>query len=171
MHVKEACVPAYVSLGSNMGDTARSLARALEALGVLPGVKLAAVSRVYRTEPQDLRDQPYFANQAARLDCSPDLTAQELLRLLQDTEKRLGRTPSAERFGPRIIDLDLLLYGKERLVSEHLVLPHPRMLCRAFVLLPLAQIAPGLTLPGGLTVERALADIAYTVQGDTIFQS
>ena len=163
---------AFVSLGSNMGDSPALLARAREALDGLPGLRVAACSSVYRTEPQGLPDQPFFLNQVLRLDCGAATGPEALLLCLLELETRLGRRRGNEaRFGPRPMDLDLLLFGNQRMKTERLTLPHPRMLERAFVLVPLLEIAPDLTLPHGITVKEALQRIAFTRVRDTILQN
>jgi 2-amino-4-hydroxy-6-hydroxymethyldihydropteridine diphosphokinase len=168
---KDACVTAYVSLGSNQGDAPANLAAAREALAAMPEVKLLLASSVYRTEPQGLREQPFFVNQAIALACAPGLRAEILLERLLSIENALGRVRrGAVRFGPRVIDLDLLLFGDARMESQRLVLPHPRMMERAFVLLPLAEIAPELVLPQGLTVPQALGRIRFTLKGRVLYQ-
>ncbi|WP_291498605.1 2-amino-4-hydroxy-6-hydroxymethyldihydropteridine diphosphokinase [Desulfocurvus sp.] len=166
-------------LGSNLGDPVRNLARALERLGRVSGVRPGGASRVYRTQPQDKPDQPWFANQVARVLCDRTVSPEALLDALLGIELELGRDrgtgPDApERFGPRIIDLDLLLFGGLVLRTARLELPHPRMERRAFVLVPLAELAPGLRLPAGHTVEEALSRLVFQVvpgpQGEEIRQ-
>lgn len=167
-----ASVAAYVGLGSNTGDSRRILRAALDGLGDIPGVSVGAQSSLYRTEPQGMAEQPFFLNLAARLDCDPGVAAGDLLERMLAIELRLGRERDKQkRFGPRCIDLDLLLFGNTRMNTERLVLPHPRMLERAFVLVPLKEIAPFLCLPQGLTVAEALEGIEFTLDGDMIFQS
>lgn len=162
---------AYICLGSNQGDARLHLARAREALGALPGVARAVFSSIYLTEPQEKHNQPWFHNQVARLACEPALTPETLLDALLAIETRLGRLRDPQdRFGPRAIDLDLLLFGQERRRTERLILPHPRMEQRAFVLVPLREIAPDLIIPGSRTVDDALRALPHTVEGATIFQ-
>lgn len=162
---------AYISLGSNLGDSVLNLEQALAALQTLPGVKLVAASSMYYTEPQNMPDQPFFANQVAVISCAPAMTAEALLQGLQAIETRQGRTrDSHARFGPRVIDLDLLLFGHEQHDSDFLTLPHPRMMERAFVLVPLAELVPDLSLPQGETVCECLARLTYSVDGKTIMQ-
>jgi 2-amino-4-hydroxy-6-hydroxymethyldihydropteridine diphosphokinase len=163
-------VTAYISLGANLGDPAANLAAALEALNRLPGVRVGAVSGIFRTEPLGFADQPFFLNAAAALHCAPPRDALGLLDDLLRTEARLGRVrlPSGQRFGPRPIDLDLLLFGNQVMNTVRLVLPHPRMAERAFVLIPLSEIAPDLILPGGTAIDEALRRIAYRREGDVI---
>jgi 2-amino-4-hydroxy-6-hydroxymethyldihydropteridine diphosphokinase len=161
---------AYISLGSNLGAPAANLAAALESLARLPGVRVLAVSRVFRTDPQDFRDQPFFLNMTAALDCAPPRDASELLDDLLRTEEEIGRVRSGQRSGPRVIDLDLLLFGNQVMNTQRLILPHPRILERAFVLVPLSEIAPGLALPGGPEIGEALLRIAYRREGDLIRQ-
>lgn len=167
---------AYVCMGSNLGEPEENLAEARRRLGELPGVVVDGVSPVYLTEPQNMRDQPWFANQVLRVLCPMDMTAPAFLDMLLEVENGMGRRREsavqdpAVRFGPRVIDLDLLLFDKERHENAHLTLPHPRMLERAFVLVPLRDIDPYLTLPGGLTPGEALRSLAHAVEGNRIRQ-
>ena len=137
---------------------------------------VSAVSPVYRTEPQGLKDQPWFANQVARIACEPGWrdNPEQFLRELLSIEERMGRTQAvrrgALRFGPRIIDLDLLFIDGVVLHTPTVTLPHPRMRERAFVLVPLHDIAPDLTFGDGETVARALARLAHVRDGQTIRQ-
>jgi len=135
----------------------------------LPRIKLGECSPVYRSNPQGVRDQPWFANQVARLYCSPDWTAQELLRTLLAIEADLGRVRVYSK-GPRLIDLDLLLFDAQRMHTPGLILPHPRMECRAFVLVPLLDIAPDLMFPDGRAVSDVLGRLSYTLTERTILQ-
>jgi 2-amino-4-hydroxy-6-hydroxymethyldihydropteridine diphosphokinase len=143
---------AFVALGGNLGDPPSILRRALAALGGLPRTRLVAHSRFYRTPPWGLLEQPPFLNAAAELDTA--LAPHELLDALLAIERAAGRVREGERWGPRTLDLDLL--HMEGVVShdERLTLPHPRIGERAFVLVPLAELAPELELPGqGRVVE------------------
>ena len=140
------------------------------AVTALPGVGVAAMSSVYRTEPQGRKDQPWFANQVLALDCD-GMTADALLDALLRIETELGRVRDpADRFGPRVIDLDLLLFGDEVRTAPCLTLPHPRMIERAFVLVPLCEIAPDLILPSGRSVKDLARALPHSVEGDRIFQ-
>ncbi|MBT3264006.1 MAG: 2-amino-4-hydroxy-6-hydroxymethyldihydropteridine diphosphokinase [Acidiferrobacteraceae bacterium] len=142
-----SCVSAWVGLGSNLGDSAAVLQDALDALGRIFGVELTAVSSVYQSAPVGLSAQPDFLNAVARIDTS--LEPGELLEQLLRIETEQGRVRLGERFGPRLIDLDLLLYNETMLQSDALTLPHPRMLERRFVLEPLAELEGDMVLPGG----------------------
>lgn len=159
-----------------MGDPESNLARAVDGLGGISGVLSVHASPVYRTQPQLVRDQPWFANQVARVVCAPErLSPLELLDELLRLEIALGRDrttgPDApQRFGPRVIDMDLLLYGDETLEGERLTLPHPRMRERAFVLLPLADIAPDLVFPDGVPLAQTVAALDFKREGETIWQ-
>lgn len=136
---------AYLGLGSNEGDRLRALRLALDRL-VAKGVELEAVSTVYETEPQgEVRDQPDFLNACARVRYSGD--AESLLDLCKQVERELGRNPSGRRHGPRPVDVDLLVFGDLVYRSERLVLPHPEIRSRRFVLEPLLELEPTLTLP------------------------
>ena len=167
-----ASVPAYVGLGGNLGDVERTLALARNGLDALPGVRLARVSGVYRTQPQGFRDQPFFLNQAAALDCDPAVRPEQLLDSLLALEAACGRVRrrGEQKDGPRVLDLDLLLFGQERRSSPGLILPHPRIRRRAFVLIPLAEIAPDLIFPDGGHIADALGQLRCAVTGDGIFQ-
>jgi len=136
---------ACIGLGSNLGDRQASLEAAVAALRAHPRIRSLRVSRFVVTAPVGKTDQPDFLNGAAVLET--DLTARELLELLLAVETRLGRV-RAERWGPRVIDLDLLLYGDEIIDEPDLQVPHPRLHERLFVLEPLAEIAPNARHPG-----------------------
>lgn len=151
----DALVPAYIGLGSNLDEPAVQLRRALTALGRLPGTRLVAVSSFYRNPPMGPQDQPDFVNAVAGL--LTTLPAAELLAALQAIEDAQGRRRDGPRWGPRTLDLDLLVYGALRRDDEALVLPHPGIAARPFVVVPLHEIAPGLRLPGGASIERLAA--------------
>lgn len=162
---------AYVGLGANLEDAASMMDKAGAALAAIPGVLGTTLSRVYLTEPQGYADQPYFHNRAAALICKRELTPERLLESLLELETSLGRVRGGvPKNGPRRIDLDLLLLDGERRRSPRLILPHPRMLERAFVLVPLAEIAPHLVLPQGMTVQEALRRINCSVRDGIIHQ-
>ena len=131
-------VTAYVGLGANLGDAAQAVMAALQQLGGLPGTQVARHSTLYRSRPLDAAG-PDFINAVAEL--STTLAAPDLLEALHGLEQRAGRE-RPYRNAPRTLDLDLLLYGDARIDSPRLVVPHPRMWERAFVLVPLAEIAP-----------------------------
>lgn len=136
---------AYVALGSNLDDPCVQVEHGFEALAALPGTALSARSRLFRTPPWGFVEQPDFINAVARVETS--LPPRQLLAALLDVESRAGRVRGV-RNGPRVLDLDLLLYDDLRLDEPGLVIPHPRLHERAFVLLPLADIAPELVVPG-----------------------
>jgi 2-amino-4-hydroxy-6-hydroxymethyldihydropteridine diphosphokinase len=145
---------AYVALGSNLGDPRQQLLDAMDALANLPDTRLLQRSRLYRTPPWGMLEQPPFINAAVELDTA--LSPHALLDALLAIEQRAGRV-RAERNGPRTLDLDLLHVDGVQLADPQLTLPHPRMAERAFVLLPLHDIAPTLRLPGQATVAELLA--------------
>ena len=145
---------AYVALGSNLGDPRQQLLDAMDALSNLPDTRLLQRSRLYRTPPWGMLEQPPFINAAVELDTA--LSPHALLDALLAIEQHAGRV-RAERNGPRTLDLDLLHVDGVRLADPQLTLPHPRMADRAFVLLPLHDIAPTLRLPGQVTVAELLA--------------
>lgn len=131
---------AYLSLGSNLGDRLGQLSEAVRRLERVPGIRLVSVSGVYETAPQGKTDQPEFLNCALSLDT--DLDALTLLEAMHKVERRMGRI-RAERWGPRTIDLDVLLYGTQVVKLPGLTVPHPRLGERAFVLVPLLELLEG----------------------------
>lgn len=146
---------AYIGLGSNMGNKEENINKALELLGVSPGIKVKKVSSLYRTAPVGNNSQDWFLNNVAEVETG--LSPQELLSILFKIEDKLGRVRTV-RWGPRIIDLDLLIFGNEEIQEPGLTVPHPRMFERAFVMAPLAEIAPEIRIPGGGTA-AALAEL------------
>lgn len=148
---------AFVALGGNLGDTRTYLRQALDALARLPHTRLLAVSRFYRTPPWGVREQPAFLNAAAEL--QTDLAPHALLDALLDIERAAGRIRDGERWGPRTLDLDLLHVDGIVMHDARLTLPHPRIAERAFVLLPLAELAPGLELAGQGRIDTLLAAV------------
>ncbi len=139
-------LPAYVAVGSNLSDPRAQVLRALEALGRIPGSRLIASSPLYRTRPLGEVVQPAFVNAVAGL--LTQSTPEDLLAALRALERELGREALRERWGPRLIDLDLLVVGRESCATDFLTLPHPGIAERDFVLYPLADIAPDLEVPG-----------------------
>jgi 2-amino-4-hydroxy-6-hydroxymethyldihydropteridine diphosphokinase len=128
------------------------------------------MSAVYETEPQGLRDQPWFVNQVVRLAADPVIWSPEgVLSTLQAVEAQMGRT-RGEPDGPRVMDIDLLLFGDRVMQGGYLTLPHPRMRERAFVLVPLFEIAPDLVFPDGVALRQALAQVRHRVEGNRIWQ-
>jgi 2-amino-4-hydroxy-6-hydroxymethyldihydropteridine diphosphokinase len=149
---------AFVGIGSNLGEPERKIAAALEQLAAEDGIDLVAVSTLRETEPVGYLDQPNFLNGAARIET--ELPPRELMERLLAIESRLGRLRGeGPRFGPRTIDLDLLLYGGETIDEPGLTVPHPRLAERRFALEPLAELAPGLEIPGVGPVQALLAEL------------
>jgi 2-amino-4-hydroxy-6-hydroxymethyldihydropteridine diphosphokinase len=147
-------VRAYIGLGANLGDREATLRSAIELLGAEPGVEVVAVSTLRETDPVGYLDQPRFLNGAAALETT--LEPRELLERLLAVERALGRNRGGPRYGPRTVDLDLLLFG-DRVVDEPgLTVPHPRLAERAFALEPLLELDPGLVLPDGQRVQELL---------------
>ena len=154
-------VRAALGLGANLGDPAAAMARALRMLDDGEGTAVAAVSKLYRTPPWGLVEQPPFINCCALVETS--LPPQVLMQRCLDIEKQLKRVRDV-RWGPRLIDIDILTYGTETLNTETVTIPHPRMLERGFVLMPLAEIAPDLAVKGRPITEWASdADMAGIV--------
>jgi 2-amino-4-hydroxy-6-hydroxymethyldihydropteridine diphosphokinase len=137
---------AYIGLGSNLNDPARQVTEAMMELERLPATRLLARSSLYRSKPFGVTDQPDYINAAVKLDTR--LTAGRLMENLLNIEKRHGRVRGPVRWLPRTLDLDLLLYGRRRIRSKTLVVPHPEIAKRNFVLMPLAELSPGLNIPG-----------------------
>lgn len=148
----DAPVRAYLGLGGNIGDPASAMAAALRALDADAGVDVVAVSSLYRTPPWGLTDQPDFLNAVAAVDCR--LGARDLLALCLEVEASLKRVRDI-RWGPRVIDIDILMFGSERIDEAGLQVPHPRMVERAFVLLPLSEIATDAEVDGKTVAARA----------------
>ncbi|MTW11679.1 2-amino-4-hydroxy-6-hydroxymethyldihydropteridine diphosphokinase [Pseudoduganella eburnea] len=155
-------VTAYIGIGANLGDARANVLDAFERLRKLPGVTLEAVSSLYRTAPIDSSGDDYI-NAVARL--STSLPAQALLEALFAIEQAHGRERPYFN-APRTLDLDLLLYGDEQIATDTLTVPHPRMHLRAFVLMPLLELAPEVVLPG---LSRA-ADFAPAVADQGIIR-
>jgi 2-amino-4-hydroxy-6-hydroxymethyldihydropteridine diphosphokinase len=147
----------YIGLGSNLGDREGTIRRALELLTAGGEIEVEAVSSLRETDPVGYVEQPRFLNGAAAL--RTGLAPRALLERMQEIEHELGRDRSGPRFGPRTIDLDLLLYGAERIDEPGLQVPHPRLAERRFVLEPLAELDPALEVPGSGPVLALLAGL------------
>lgn len=145
---------AYVALGANLGDPAAQIESAISRMSQLPQTRLLARSQLYRTAPLGPAGQPDYCNAVVALDTG--LAPEPLLDALQRIETDLGRV-RGEHWGARHLDLDLLLHGDTRCASSRLSLPHPQLAHRRFVLQPLAEITPGLELPGHGAIEARLA--------------
>lgn len=153
----------WVGLGSNVGDGPALILSALARLGMVPGIRIRRRSHCYRSPPWGRHDQADFTNAVVLLDS--ELTPRELLEQLLLVESRLGRERGAARWGPRTMDLDLLLAADRILRLEGLTVPHPRLHRRAFVLVPLAELAPDLLVPGRGRVRDLLARLpAHSVR-------
>ncbi|MCP2232098.1 MULTISPECIES: 2-amino-4-hydroxy-6-hydroxymethyldihydropteridine diphosphokinase [Erwinia] len=147
----------YLALGSNLADPLHQVQSALNALAALPDTTLVATSSLYRTPPYGPPDQPDFLNAAVALDTA--LAAETLLDHTQRIELEQGRVRKAHRWGPRTLDLDIMLFGEQTLSTPRLTVPHYDMHNRAFMLLPLLEIAPDLTLPNGTRIADLLATL------------
>lgn len=145
----------FVGLGSNLGDRERWIRRALAQLDRIPNTSLRRVSSLYDTDPVGVVGQPEFLNAVAELES--ELTAREILWNLLLVEARMGRRRS-HRWAPRTMDLDLLLYGSERIREPDLVVPHPELHRRAFVLVPLSELAPDLVHP---VLQRSIRELLH----------
>lgn len=147
----------YIGFGANLGDRERSIRRAVELLESGPGIEVVAVSSLRETDPVGYLEQPKFLNGAAAL--RTELSPRALLERLLEIERELGRERSGPRYGPRTIDLDLLLYGSEEIDEPGLQIPHPRLAEREFVLEPLAELDSALEVPGRGSVRALLAGL------------
>ncbi len=159
----------YISLGSNQGDTLENLELAKSYIFCMKGIYPEQSSNIYYTEPQGVKDQSWFANQVIRVLFEPFWTAESLLKGLLRIEDQMGRIRT-KRFGPRIVDLDILLFANQELQTPDLVLPHPRMHQRAFVLIPLLELDKELALPNGQKLNSFLENLNFWVRGDKIWQ-
>ena len=148
---------AYVGLGANLGDRDATIRAACEVLAAEEEIDVVAVSTLRETEPVGVGEQPLFLNGAAALDTT--LEAGELLHRLLAVEQRFGRVRVPGEHGPRTLDLDLLLYGDEQIEEPGLTVPHPRVHERRFVLEPLAELDPGLVVPGHGAVGSLLSGV------------
>lgn len=148
---------AYLGLGSNLGEREENLRQALTLLSAK--VNLEEVSSVYETEPVGFKEQPLFLNMTCRI--STNLPPEELFHLAKDIETRMGRVPSFPN-APRIIDIDILFYDNTIMETQNLTIPHPRLHGRAFVLIPLAEIAPDLVHP---RLSKSIAHLVKDVEG------
>jgi 2-amino-4-hydroxy-6-hydroxymethyldihydropteridine diphosphokinase len=137
--------PAYIGIGSNLNDPSRQIRSALELLDAIPGSRLVSRSSLYHSAPFGPVEQPDFVNAVARLHTS--LGARALLGHLQRIEQLQGREPGV-RWGPRVLDLDLLVFGDQQIAEPNLTVPHAGIAERNFVLLPLREVAPELVIPG-----------------------
>lgn len=162
-------IKAYIALGSNIEPKAEYLAKARELIAATEAITVVDCSELYVTDPVGYTDQDAFLNQVIAVETT--LLAHELLNKTQSIEQQLGRKRDI-RWGPRTIDLDILLYDSENIESEHLVVPHPRMIERAFVLVPLSDIAKEVNIPGeDLTVQQALAKLdCAEIEGVRLFK-
>lgn len=142
----------YLSLGSNIGDRAQNIARAIGALGA-HGVRVVRESALYETEPLEMREQAWFLNSV--VEAETDLMPRQLMRALLEIERELGRTRRVPK-GPRLIDMDILLFGSSVMHTAELEIPHPRMAARRFVLVPFAEIAPGARHP---VLKKTIAEL------------
>ncbi len=147
----------YLCLGSNLGQREKNLAQALTLLS--QKVSLEKVSSIYETEPVGYKEQPLFLNMVCQI--TTDLSPWELLHLAKDIERKIGRMASFPN-APRPIDIDILFYDNQIIQTQNLTIPHPRLAERAFVLIPLAEIAPELTHP---ELDKSIAELANSVKG------
>ncbi len=150
-------VTAYIGLGSNLEDPEQQIRNAVGALKTIEGTVMFSISALYYSRPMGPQDQPDYMNAVARLDTS--LSAIALLNALQKIENQAGRVRKDNRWGPRVLDLDILLYDNNVINSERLVVPHYGLKEREFVLIPLNEIAPELCLPDGDSIENLSKNI------------
>ena len=146
-----------LGLGANLGDPAATLSAALDALRRWPETQVLATSRLYRSAPMGPPDQPDYCNAVVRV--ATTLSPEAVLSQIQQTEQAFGRDRTGERWGARSLDIDLLLYGNQRIATPALTVPHAGLAQRAFVLLPLLDVAPTLVLPDGSSLAALAAAI------------
>lgn len=159
MKSQQQQVDAFIGLGGNLGEAVETVRAAIHALGELPDTQRVAVSSLYRTAPVGYLDQPDFINAVVWLRTA--LPAHALLQAIQSLELAAGRERSFQD-APRTLDLDVLLYGQQQIDTPDLAVPHPRMHQRGFVLIPLAEIAPDLSIPGQGAVQHLVAALPET---------
>ncbi|EMR0739009.1 MULTISPECIES: 2-amino-4-hydroxy-6-hydroxymethyldihydropteridine diphosphokinase [Citrobacter] len=148
---------AYIALGSNLASPLEQVNAAVKAIGDIPDSRIVAVSSFYRTPPLGPQDQPDYLNAAVALETT--LAPEELLNHTQRIELQQGRVRKAERWGPRTLDLDIMLFGNEVINTERLTVPHYDMKNRGFMLWPLAEIAPELIFPEGISLHQLLTHL------------
>jgi 2-amino-4-hydroxy-6-hydroxymethyldihydropteridine diphosphokinase len=148
-------IEAYIAIGSNVGDREEFCRRAVAALDARAGIDVVATSSLYETSPIG-PPQRSFINMVIKV--ATELSARKLFEACKETEAALGREPSDVKWGPRIVDLDVLLYGNDKIVEADLEIPHPRMTQRRFVLIPLLEIDAGLTDPWGNSFSQYVED-------------
>jgi len=158
---------AYIGLGSNLGNRKENLMKAVEYLRSHGEIEVEALSSVYETAPVGVKDQPPFLNMAVKI--KTVLEARNLLETLKRIEERMGRRRT-KRWGPRVIDLDILLFDRKSIRSSCLQVPHPRILERAFVLIPLLEIDPEISLPDGTLLKDAISRIDTAEQAVSLFK-
>lgn len=151
-------VTAYVALGSNLENPGMQLQRAVDEIASVPGIELFGCSKLYRSDPVGPAGQPDYCNAVVKIETSLEPIA--LLDAMQAIEQDHGRVRSV-RWGPRTLDLDILLYGDQVIESERLTIPHYQMHVRNFVLCPLADISPELIMPNGITLQSLVAENGY----------
>lgn len=147
---------AYIGVGTNLGNKRDNIKRAITMLDEIKQILVTAVAPVYRTAPVGYTEQDYFLNTVVQVETY--LSPRELLAKMLGIEDKMGRKRTI-RWGPRVIDLDLLLYGDKEVKEKDLIVPHPRLTKRAFVAVPLADLAPDLKLPGGKSAVQVAADL------------
>ncbi len=152
---------AYLSIGSNLGDRYGNCIRGRDQVDTLDQTRVVSVSNFYRTEPVDFLDQAWFVNGALKIETRLDPFA--LIDGLKAIERFMGQGEKQVRFGPRIIDLDIVFYGQRIVHTDRLIIPHPRMHKRCFVLKPLCDIAPGISHP---TMEKTMEQILQQIEND-----
>jgi len=164
-------IEVFIGLGSNLGETELNLALAIKYIADLPKLKFIKMSKVYFTEPQEVKEQSWYSNQVIQIECTHHWTPSLLMVKLLDIESSIGRKRDKNimRYGPRLIDIDLLLFGNVATDNAFCTLPHPCMRKRAFVLVPLQEIKSDLIIEGN-SIKNLLDKITYSVQDTLIRQ-
>lgn len=164
-------IEVFISLGSNLGNTELNLSLAIKHILDLANLKFIKMSKVYLTEPQEIKGQNWYSNQVIQIECTQVWTPSLLMAKLLDIELKLGRERKSDtiRYAPRPIDIDLLLFGAMVTENPFCILPHPRMHKRAFVLIPLQEIKSDLMINGS-SIAYLLDNISYALQDNLIRQ-
>lgn len=159
----------FVSLGSNVGLCNNNLQNAITAISGQMNLKLLRQSSIYQTEPQEYKNQPWFSNQVILLEAGKAWTPWKLLNFLKKIEAGMGRTREIKK-GPRVIDLDILIYGDRIIDHQNLHIPHAQIKQRAFVLVPLLEIEPDYVFPCGVSLRTVMGKVDFKLEGNKIYQ-
>jgi len=161
------CSTAYLSIGSNIGDKEKNLRKAVGAINKHPDINIIAVSSIYKTDPMYVKDQDCFYNIVLRAEVRKTFSPFVLLGFLKEIEYEIGRKRAGTRYGPRIIDIDILYYSDICIDSDYLTIPHPKLAERNFVLVPLSEISPDFMI-GGKNIKEFIGESNFPERVDLI---